>query len=78
MKKSVLIIGLVLIMAGIANAQVQRTYSKIVAKGSTSTPFGNYVIKVADEPVILAGAVQLTIELSEHASRQLGLQRQED
>ncbi len=55
MKKSVLIIGLVLIMAGIANAQVQRTYSKIVAKGSTSTPFGNYVIKVCDEPVILAG-----------------------
>ena len=55
MKKSVLIIGLVLIMAGIANAQAQKTYSKIVAEGATSTPFGNYTIKVCDEPVILSG-----------------------
>jgi len=55
MKKSVLIIGLVLLLAGIANAQGQRTFSKIVAKGSTCTPFGNYTIKVSDDPIILLG-----------------------
>ncbi|MCK7541577.1 MAG: hypothetical protein MZV63_67185 [Marinilabiliales bacterium] len=30
-------------------------YSKIVARGSTSTPFGDYTIKVCDEPAILSG-----------------------
>ena len=55
MKKSVLIIGLVMILAGIANARGQRTFSKVVATGSTSTPYGNYTIKISDEPVILLG-----------------------
>lgn len=55
MKKSVFITGLVLLLAVFANAQGQRTFSKIVAKGATSTPFGNYTIKVSDDPVILDG-----------------------
>lgn len=48
-------IGLILLMAGIANAQNQKTFSKIVAKGATGTAFGNYIIKVGDQPVMLEG-----------------------
>jgi hypothetical protein len=55
MKRSIFIIGLVLLMAGIANAQNQKTFSKIVAKGNTGTAFGNYIIKVGDQPVMLEG-----------------------
>ena len=55
MKRSIFIIGLVLLMAGVASAQHQRTYSKIVAEGTTYTSFGNYTIKVGDQPVMLEG-----------------------
>jgi hypothetical protein len=55
MKRNVFIIGLVLLLAGFASAQGQRAFSKIVAEGTTDTPFGNYTIKVCDEPVILEG-----------------------
>ena len=55
MKRSIFIIGLVLLMAGIASAQNQKTFSKIVAKGNTGTTFGNYTIKVGDQPVMLEG-----------------------
>ena len=55
MRRNVFIIGLVLLLAGFANAQGQRAFSKIVAEGSSGTPFGNYTIKVCDKPVILEG-----------------------
>jgi len=55
MKRSIFILGLILLLAGVANAQYQRTFSKIVAEGTTSTPFGNYTIKVGDQPVLLEG-----------------------
>ena len=55
MKRGIFIIGLILLLAGVASAQSQRTFSKKVAEGATSTPFGNYTIRAADEPVILEG-----------------------
>ena len=55
MKRGIFIIGLILLLAGVASAQHQRTFSKIVAEGATSTPFGNYTIRVGDEPVMLEG-----------------------
>jgi hypothetical protein len=55
MKRGILIFGLILLLAGVASAQNQRTYSKIVAEGTTYTSFGNYTIKVGDQPVMLEG-----------------------
>ena len=55
MKRGIFIIGLILLLAGVASAQSQRTFSKKVAEGATSTPFGNYTIRAGDEPVILEG-----------------------
>ena len=55
MKRGIFIIGLILLLAGVASAQSQRTFSKKVAEGASSTPFGNYTIRAGDEPVILEG-----------------------
>jgi len=55
MKKSVFITGLILLLAGFAHAQGPRVFSKIVAEGSTYTPFGNYTVKISDDPVVLEG-----------------------
>ena len=55
MKAKILTMGLVLLLAGFANALGQRTYSNIVSEGATNTPFGNYVVKVSDQPVIIEG-----------------------
>lgn len=55
MKTKILSMGLVLLLAGFANALGQRTFSKIVSQGATNTQFGNYVVKISDQPVIVEG-----------------------
>jgi hypothetical protein len=55
MKKVVIIFGLVLFLAGFANAQEKLAAGTKVAEGDTHSLFGNYLVELLKEPVKLEG-----------------------